>query len=75
LNATYILDNFEVLLNQGRYSMLDATVRQVIRAGMLPPHHHDPFDRLLAAQALDLRVPIVSRDEIFDRYGVQRIWR
>ena len=74
LNATYILDNFEVLLKQGRYSMLDATVRQVIRAGTLPPHHRDPFDRLLAAQALDLRIPIVSRDRVFDLYGVQRIW-
>jgi PIN domain nuclease of toxin-antitoxin system len=29
---------------------------------------------LLAAQALELRIPIVSRDRIFDLYGVQRIW-
>jgi len=46
----------------------------VIRAGLLPLLHRDPFDRLLVAQALDLGIPIVSRDKIFDRYGVQRIW-
>jgi len=40
----------------------------------LPSHHRDPFDRLLIAQAFDLRVPIVSNDRTFDLYGVQRIW-
>jgi len=75
LDAADILDDFEGVVARGRFTILETTVRQVIRAGTLPPHHRDPFDRLLAAQALDLRVPIVSRDEIFDRYGVQRIWR
>ena len=45
-----------------------------IRSGLLPFHHRDPFDRLLAAQSLELGVPLISRDAIFDRYGVQRIW-
>jgi PIN domain nuclease of toxin-antitoxin system len=75
LEAADILDDFEGAVARGRFTVLETTVRQVIRAGTLPPHHRDPFDRLLAAQALDLRIPIVSRDEIFDRYGVQRIWR
>jgi PIN domain nuclease of toxin-antitoxin system len=37
-------------------------------------HHKDPFDRLLAAQALELRIPLLSRDQVFDLYGVNRIW-
>lgn len=37
-------------------------------------HHKDPFDRLLAAQALVLKVPILSKDAIFERYGVLRVW-
>jgi PIN domain nuclease of toxin-antitoxin system len=41
---------------------------------MLPFHHRDPFDRLLAAQSLELGVPLTSIDTIFDRYGVERIW-
>ena len=33
-------------------------------------HHRDPFDRLLIAQALDQGFTIVSRDDVFDAYGV-----
>ncbi|HEY5044376.1 MAG TPA: type II toxin-antitoxin system VapC family toxin [Solirubrobacteraceae bacterium] len=36
--------------------------------------HRDPFDRLLAAQALSERVPIVTRDPAFAAYGVPTIW-
>lgn len=36
----------------------------------LPWHHKDPFDRLLIAQALDQGYTIVSRDAVFDAYGV-----
>ena len=40
----------------------------------LPNHHRDPFDRLLAAQALAERIPMVSADEAMSRYGVELIW-
>ena len=36
--------------------------------------HRDPFDRLLVAQALVERAPIVSSDAALDQYGVRRIW-
>jgi PIN domain nuclease of toxin-antitoxin system len=36
--------------------------------------HRDPFDRLLAAQALCERIPIVTRDPAFAAYGVATIW-
>jgi len=56
------------------YGLIETTASHVIRAGRLFLHHRDPFDRLLAAQALDLRIPLISRDRIFDLYGVKRIW-
>ncbi len=37
-------------------------------------HHKDPFDRLLAAQALAERIPIISADVVLDPYGVTRLW-
>jgi PIN domain nuclease of toxin-antitoxin system len=40
----------------------------------LPLHHRDPFDRILAAQAIVEGVAIVSGDAVFDRYGVSRAW-
>jgi PIN domain nuclease of toxin-antitoxin system len=74
LDAADILDDFEAALARGRFTSLETTIRQVIRGGRMPLHHRDPFDRLLAAQALDLRIPLVSRDRVFDLYGVKRIW-
>jgi PIN domain nuclease of toxin-antitoxin system len=74
LNAADILDNFEAAVTRGRFSVLETAIRQAISSGRLPFYHRDPFDRLLAAQALDLGIPIVSRDRIFDLYGVKRIW-
>jgi PIN domain nuclease of toxin-antitoxin system len=35
----------------------------------------DPFDRLLAAQALVEGIPLISADAIFDQYGVNRLWQ
>lgn len=40
----------------------------------LPPHHKDPFDRLLVVQAQHRDLPIVSADPVFDRYGLKRVW-
>src|SRR5438132_12741510 len=39
-----------------------------IQAG-LPLHHRDPFDRLLIAQAMVEKAPIISADVSFDPYG------
>ena len=36
--------------------------------------HGDPFDRMIAAQALERNIAIVSADPVFDAYGVKRIW-
>jgi PIN domain nuclease of toxin-antitoxin system len=44
------------------------------RAGELPMHHRDPFDRLLAAQALVEGIPLVSGDPSFGPYGVGVLW-
>ena len=44
------------------------------RLETLPFHHRDPFDRMLAAQALAERLTVVSADETFDAYGVARVW-
>jgi len=70
-----ILTNFESLLAAGGYRILETSIEHTIRSGLLPRYHKDPFDRLLIAQALDLRVPIVSGDEVLDLYGVRRIWK
>ena len=56
------------------FRQLAIDFRHVARVASLPFHHRDPFDRLLAAQAVEERCAIVSADAIFRRYGVKRIW-
>jgi PIN domain nuclease of toxin-antitoxin system len=46
----------------------------IVAVSRLPFFHKDPFDRLLAAQCLTEGLPIVSADNIFEEYGVRRIW-
>jgi PIN domain nuclease of toxin-antitoxin system len=63
----------EVVVAQG-FTTLPITLADALRAGALPGRHGDPFDRMLAAQALDLGIAIISRDRCFDMFGVVREW-
>lgn len=60
-------------LGQG-YDALDVSWQHAARVETLPWHHRDPFDRLIAAQALVEGCSLVSRDRVFRKYGVQVIW-
>jgi PIN domain nuclease of toxin-antitoxin system len=42
-----------------------------VRAGKLPPHHRDPFDRVLIAQAQIEGMTLVTRDKWMQQYDVQ----
>lgn len=56
------------------FQQLEIHFRHVARVSDLPLHHHDPFDRLLAVQALTEGLTLMSRDPVFDDYGVERLW-
>jgi PIN domain nuclease of toxin-antitoxin system len=55
-------------------TLLPISVAHIGRLETLPFHHRDPFDRMLAAQALAEGLTVVSADEAFDAYGVARVW-
>jgi PIN domain nuclease of toxin-antitoxin system len=55
-------------------SLLDVRPDHLYRAEQLPFYHRDPFDRLLAAQAAVEGVPIVSKHNVFKKYGVKVLW-
>ena len=74
LKPASILDGLDRILEQEAFSELSITLEMAVRAGLLPSHHRDPFDRMLVAQARSLNIPILSSDAIFDRYEVKRLW-
>jgi PIN domain nuclease of toxin-antitoxin system len=74
MDAMVLLTDLPHRLEQAGFSELPITVSHAIRAGLLPLHHRDPFDRLLVAQAQDLGVSILSADSSLDAYDIKRLW-
>lgn len=56
---------FPEQLGMNRVQLLQIDLDDGARVAMLPHHHGDPFNRLLAAQALGEDLKIVSADPIF----------
>lgn len=69
-----ILQDLDRVLAEEAFSELPITLGAAVRAGLLPLHHRDPFDRLLVAQAQSLNVPILSADGVLDLYDIKRLW-
>ena len=45
-----------------------------LQVAELPPHHRDPFDRLLVAQARLEKLPLLTADRQLEPYGVEILW-
>ena len=56
------------------FRLLEIGVAHVGRVESLAQHHGDPIDRLLISQALEEKLPVVTADPVFVKYGVKRIW-
>ena len=63
----------ETILHEG-FSYLPVGAAHAWYVRKLPMHHRDPFDRLLAAQALTERMPVVTADTRFLDYAVETRW-
>lgn len=62
-------------LEQNMIAILPIELAHLAVVSALPFHHRDPFDRLLIAQAIAERLPVVSADAAFDAYAVERQWQ
>ena len=56
------------------FDILPIELRHTSELLAMPFHHKDPFDRLLVAQALAEKIPLISNDATLDAYGIVRIW-
>jgi PIN domain nuclease of toxin-antitoxin system len=65
-------------INDVGFRELPISLDHALIAGRLPLVHGDPFDRILAAQALMEHLTIVSSDEAFDKLlsgsSAERLW-
>ena len=63
-----------VQLERAGVELLPITARHADLVASLPPHHRDPFDRLLVAQATIEGLALVSDDKSLRRYDIEVVW-
>jgi PIN domain nuclease of toxin-antitoxin system len=68
--ATYVPKR----LRMGAIQPLPITHAHALAAPDLPPHHQDPFDRMLIAQARSEHMVLMTADRVFSKYKVQFLW-
>ena len=69
-----LLENFEGVMDSQAMRLLPITVAHARDAGLMASFHRDPFDRLLAAQAIREALTIVSPDTAFRALGASCLW-
>lgn len=72
--ARVLAEDFIPKVTSAGYLLLSISVEHALRAGRLMGDHKDPFDRMLAAQAIHEDVPLISNDARLDAFGVRRLW-
>lgn len=78
LGKLRLTDSFEdfvrTYVTETDIEVLPIEIPHLTRYSTLPLHHRDPFDRLIIAQAVQLRCPVISGDGSFSAYDVDVIW-
>ncbi len=68
-------------MERHQVSVLQITTAHAVGASELPfalfengQEHRDPFDRIIVLQSKLEAIPLISNEEIFDKYGISRVW-
>lgn len=61
-------------LASNRMRVLPVVLSHALGVARLPPHHRDPFDRLLVVQAQQEKLTIITADEALSAYDVDLLW-
>lgn len=72
--AQELAEDFLSVVPASGYTFLPITPEHALRAGRLPGSHKDPFDRMLAAQAIHEDLTLLSNDDQLDQFAIRRVW-
>jgi PIN domain nuclease of toxin-antitoxin system len=62
------------ILEENGFELLGIDLADAAGVKDLEPLHGDPFDRIQIVQARRRRLQVISRDPVFERYGLKRVW-
>ena len=71
--TTSFVKYFETVLGEG-FIILPVDFIHTVKLSQLPFHHRDPFDRTLIAQALSENLTLITKEKLFEEYGIKRLW-
>lgn len=74
LGKLRLADPFASMVKASEFSELPVTLRHAEQLATLAPHHTDPFDRMLVAQAQVEGATLVTHDRQFAPYGIPIVW-
>ena len=63
-------DDLVQQIKEKKFKPLPINIEETLIVEKLPPHHQDPFDRILIAQAKFFNLTIITRDRKFNIYDV-----
>jgi PIN domain nuclease of toxin-antitoxin system len=72
--AVDLAKNVDRVIKDNDFTPLSITMEHASSAGFLPGRHHDPFDRMLAAQSSVEMMPLLSVDPVFRDLGISPVW-
>jgi PIN domain nuclease of toxin-antitoxin system len=78
LSKLVLSTDIATMMNEARkngFEFLPIKPAHLITLSTLDIIHRDPFDRLMIAQAIYERLPVVTSDKIFEQYPVKRLWK
>ncbi len=67
-------EEFAYGMQESGFAELAVTSEHGLAAGALPPHHKDPFDRMLIAQVFTEGLRLVTQDRAMAPYGAEIVW-
>ncbi len=68
------IEDFDAAIRHDGFLHLPVTHAHAVRGGLMPGSHRDPFDRIIAAQALTDDLTVVTRDAEISAFGCKVLW-
>ena len=74
LKLDFPLAHFFDYLASNQIEIIGINQEHLLYLLSLPPHHADPFDRMIISQAFVDDMTVITKDSIFEEYGVKVLW-
>ena len=74
LDLKYSFEKFLSRIQLYSFKILPVSAADALTVSLMPFHHRDPFDRMIIAQAMNNRLQILTKDNIFAKYNVEILW-